>query len=584
MPPRPSLAAADSSRPSKGPCPLILAAARLRHSLLVPVLGLMLLAVLTVSARGDFPLNDDWVYGKAVQNLLAQHRYMTHPFAAANVVVHVLWGALFAAPFGFSFTVLRLSTLVLSVIAVWMAAECGREAGLSYGTALLCGLAVLSNPIFLNLSYTYMSDVPFMAFAGVSGIFYLRALKTNRTADSVWASVFAALAFGVRQFGVLLTLAFLLTLVYGRVRWGRKGLARHTAACAVPWVILGAGLAALKVAGGPSYTWLVLLEGAPMLYRILLALRYPFAALLYAGLFTLPLFVGRAVLLARRIERWTRRRWLTFGLIALAIDVVACGVVLLPLPLMPNVLRDFGTGPLTLREVYFDARDWAPVQIGAWWWLVTIPAIASAAVLATDLLYGVLPTVLRTDAPAVHKDWNGLRRDHVLFLTLWAVSMLAAPYNPYLPAVFDRYLLPASVPLAILAAAAIRTVGSTRAVQVAAAACLVLFVVSLACVQDYMAWNRARWTGIDQLLETYRADPLEIDGGYEYNGMYTSDTFMERAGTTDFNQMGPTGWWILDDAYAVSFLPRSGFRELERVPYFSFLGMETRHLLVLERK
>jgi len=584
VPPRPSLAAPDSSPPPKDKSPLILAAARLRHSLLILVLGLMLLAVLTASPRGDFPLNDDWVYGKAVQDLLTQHRYVTHPFAAANVVVHVLWGALVTAPFGFSFTALRISTLILAATAVWAAAKCGREAGLSHGMALLCGLAVLSNPIFLNLSYTYMSDVPFMAFAGVSGIFYLRALKTNRTADSVWASMFAALAFGIRQFGLLLTVAFLFTLVYGRVRWGRKGLARHTAACTVPWFILGTGLAALKAAGGSSYTWLVLLEGAPMLYRILLALRYPFVALLYAGLFTLPLFIGRAVLLARGLERWTRGRWLVFGLIAVAIDLVACGVVLLPLPLMPNVLRDFGTGPLTLREVYFGARDWAPVRIGAWWWLVTIPAIASAAALATDLLYGILPTVLRPDAAAVDKDWNGLRRDHALFVTLWAVSMLAAPYNPYLPAVFDRYLLPASVPLAILAATAIRTVGSTRAVQVAAAACLVLFVVSLACVQDYMAWNRARWTGIDRLLETYRADPLEIDGGYEYNGMYTSDTFMERAGTTDFNQMGPEGWWLLDDAYAVSFLPRDGFSELERIPYFSFLGMETRHLFILERQ
>ena len=46
---------------------------------------------------------------------------------------------------------------------------------------------------------------------------------------------------------------------------------------------------------------------------------------------------------------------------------------------------------------------------------------------------------------------------------------------------------------------------------------------------------------------------------------------------------GPIGWWIVDDAYAVSFLPRDGYSEIGREGYFSWLGFEERQVLMLRR-
>jgi hypothetical protein len=178
---------------------------------------------------------------------------------------------------------------------------------------------------------------------------------------------------------------------------------------------------------------------------------------------------------------------------------------------------------------------------------------------------------------------GSVRGGQTLFLMLWAVLMAAAPCNPWLPVTFDRYLLPALVPVAVLTAGLVPFHRLRRPHLAGLAVCAAVYVFSLACLQDYMAWNRARWEAIETLITTHGADPLRIDGGFEYNGMHTSDAFMEIHPDADFNNAGPHGWWILDDTWAVSFRPRAGHQEIARTEYFSFLGMERRFLLILRR-
>jgi hypothetical protein len=148
-------------------------------SLFLPLLLLWLLTLLLVSPKGEFPLNDDWIYGQTVQTLLDDHTYVRHPFGKPTAVAQVLWGALFAAPFGFSFIALRLSTLVLSLLGSWFTAKCARACGLSRHVALLFGCVVLSNPLNLNLSYTFMTDVPFCMATTLSAYFYIKALRSE---------------------------------------------------------------------------------------------------------------------------------------------------------------------------------------------------------------------------------------------------------------------------------------------------------------------------------------------------------------------------------------------------------------------
>ena len=80
---------------------------------LLLVICFWIAAVIAVNPIGDFPLNDDWAYGGAVRTLIQEGDFRLSGWTATNLLGQVLWGALFCLPLGFSFTALRVSTLVL---------------------------------------------------------------------------------------------------------------------------------------------------------------------------------------------------------------------------------------------------------------------------------------------------------------------------------------------------------------------------------------------------------------------------------------------------------------------------------------
>ena len=67
----------------------------------------------------DVPVIDDWVYAWSVEHLLKTGRLRVLEFSSVYPLAQILWGALFARVAGFSFGVLRLSTVVLAVLGCW---------------------------------------------------------------------------------------------------------------------------------------------------------------------------------------------------------------------------------------------------------------------------------------------------------------------------------------------------------------------------------------------------------------------------------------------------------------------------------
>src|SRR5689334_20901863 len=81
---------------------------------LAAITTLWLLAAWIVNVRGDFPVLDDWAYGHVVRTLVETHRFQPTDWMSVPLVAQAVWGALFCIPGGFSFTALRVSTLVLA--------------------------------------------------------------------------------------------------------------------------------------------------------------------------------------------------------------------------------------------------------------------------------------------------------------------------------------------------------------------------------------------------------------------------------------------------------------------------------------
>ncbi len=549
--------------------------------------GIIALSVLIVSPVADFPLNDDWLYAMMGQNTLDAGAYVAHPFVAANATLHAFWGAAVIAIFGFSYTALRVSTLVFTFLTVWFASRTAREAGATRRPALLAGLVVLVNPIVINLSYTFMTDMMFLAMIAGATWGYVRAFRTGHARDIAIGSSFSALALLVRQMGILHPAVFFIAWAMVFVRRRIIPSPAQIAAYIIPLVIGVALYEWAQSIGGDIYTWPNAWQNAPVSIIVLQIGRYVFASCIYFGLFLLPFAIAYGMTLLARRNAWSWMRTYWAGMILVWLLMFGCGFLLMPrpmpMPLLTNIIRDFGVGPLTLHDTTHLYPMWNPVQLGAiFWWPLTIIAMFSATILTIEL-------TTRLIRPAIARPNQGKRKvQHIrqaqhLFLIGAAAAHVLALQNPWVTVLFDRYLLPSLVPLAILSAVLLSRINANRTITVAMATCMICLAFSLVTLQDYFAWNHARWEAIEILRTEYGATNEQIEGGYEFNGTFTSDAFMDVNETTDFLEFGNYGWWTLNPQYAITFLPRDGFEYLEAVPYFSWLGMKEREVVIVKR-
>jgi hypothetical protein len=122
------------------------ALARRPHAGIALLVGAWLALVLLANPTGSFPLNDDWSFSKAVENLVDHGRLAFTGWTSMTLVAQVLWGAAFCLPFGFSFLALRLSTVVLGAIGIVAAYALLRELGTARRIGLLGAAVIGLNP------------------------------------------------------------------------------------------------------------------------------------------------------------------------------------------------------------------------------------------------------------------------------------------------------------------------------------------------------------------------------------------------------------------------------------------------------
>ena len=125
-----------------------------------------------------------------------------------TLIAHTIWGAFFCKIFGFSFTALRVSTLIVGWVGLLATFFFFREGGLEKKQAFWATLLIALNPLYLVLSFSYMTDVPFMCFVILSALFFLKFIHGKPNYHLVLATLFSIIATLIRQPGILLPLSF----------------------------------------------------------------------------------------------------------------------------------------------------------------------------------------------------------------------------------------------------------------------------------------------------------------------------------------------------------------------------------------
>jgi len=517
------------------------------------ILMLVFLSVLVfTNPQGEFPLNDDWSYGQAVQNLVQNHEYRLTNWTSMPLLTQVLWGALFSIPAGFSHFALRLSTLVLSLAGILLLLRLVHCGGTRRPEVLLLGpLCLLFNPVYLDLSHTFMTDVPYLTLT--MGSVLLLVLGTDRDNKLMLAlgMCAAVLATLLRQTGVLIPLAYGIACLTGRrVKAGGS--------------LLAAGFLIVTVVALVVYTqWLtvtgrlptgfhaqqsqvtsVLVSGLPAVARqVTVSLLTTFT---YLGLFALPLG-----LLFTAGARW-RRLFAFLGVSAALLGLTQ----VLHIGFPGNILSDRGVGPFTLAHTE---------QFSAF-----TGSAASKAVLGLLSLVGgalLLETLVRS-ARHFRTSWPT-----ALCLSLAGLSFLSLS----LVHQFDRYML-IYLPLIVVAAAAefYRNPPRRFAVVAAYAVLLAYAGFSVGAVHDYLSWNRTRWLAIRHLMSDLSVPADRLDGGFEFNGLYTYAEEYVRV-------PGKSPWWVKDDEYVIAYDVLPGYDVLQVYPVKSWLPSGIRSIQVLRR-
>jgi hypothetical protein len=456
----------------------------------------------------NVPLIDDWTYAWPIERLLSTGRLEVLDWTGNFAVGQVLWGAAWSALFGFSFSTLRLSTLVLGLVACAATYLMLRDLRVPRAVALVGALTLAVNPVFVVLSASFMTDVPFTACTTLALLCYARAAQLDRPRYLWWAGFWALAACSIRQVGIVVPIAGA-PLFFAR---GLRNVRAVTvgAALAVTWVAMAAlwlGLEALVGRTSMMTRWVDRLQGvlvvSPFSY-----FTYNLDLWIVLALFLLPALLSAAS---------TRSLWRSPTLAAAAVLAITTLVAVfggLPLPLAPSEtwnLREIGasralvSGSMPRESIWMD-------------WSARIAGLLAFTLLVAMPLHWLLPRLaatrralkVRIGVPAA---WSSNRAAammcHAAFVAGYlGITNLFWLYN-------DRYYLPLIPPLVALVLA-VHPVPRTapRPVWVPIA---LLAAASLIGSRDAFRFNLAVRHAWDALVSA-GVPPSDIDAGYAWNG------------------------------------------------------------------
>lgn len=300
--------------------------------LTIPIL-LYFGAIVLVNPLREMCIDDDWIYALTVKHLLQTGHYRPHDWASANMPFQIAWGSIFCAVGGFSFSALRLSSLVLGFFGLLATYGLAREHDLTPTQAGLVTLCMLVNPLFIRLGFTFMTDIPFLSCLTLALLGYTRAIRRQSYRTMLLASVVASFAILTRQFGVSLLGGLAVSWLAGRGR--RQQVALYVAGSVLPAMAAAAQL--LYTALRPN--WMMthyvgplqrdyLLDAAVVVKSLWrLAVIAPYIAVFSAPLVMLVLILrGRGLLKAQLAHTSGAREWRERLLLLIVATCVIAGL------------------------------------------------------------------------------------------------------------------------------------------------------------------------------------------------------------------------------------------------------------------
>jgi 4-amino-4-deoxy-L-arabinose transferase-like glycosyltransferase len=538
-----------------------------RRAGLVALLAVMAATAFVIPTMSPVATTDDWGYTRSVEILIHQGKLTVFPVVAATAVFQVLWGALFAAVFGMSLGMMRVSTLVMTGFGAIALYGLLGELRVAERRRLLGVAVYLFNPLAFILAFTFMTDAHFTALMTGSTWLYVRGQRPGQARWVVAGSGLAACAFLIRQQGALIPFAVALFLLCsGRLRFDRESLRAVAAVTALPIV---------AVAG--YYVWLFEVNDVPAVQQgfaaeaktaglsgtATLIRNLTFIELVYLGFFLLPLALAALPAARAMVSGLGTRGWLV--LVAwLAVLDTGLSVDGAHGTWMPYVGQFVGTGGLGPPDVLGSrARLLGHSERIA----ITAVCAAAAAVVALALCHGFARSSGTFRSPAGLVGWVAVAQ----------IAGVLPPSFHYLHRGYslDRYLLPL-LPLGIaLFLWATREARFLSAPGWVAVACLA--AISIVGTRDYLTYMDTVWS-VATYANSLDIPDQHIDAGAAWDGYHLYTYGLDNGITTARTRRGP--WWVFfygkptDSVVVVSGQLLKGYSVIAKQTYDPWWGPE----------
>ncbi|MEM6966481.1 MAG: glycosyltransferase family 39 protein [Bacteroidota bacterium] len=531
-----------------------------------------LLCIAIINPIGDFPLNDDWSYALNAKTLAVDNEIYFDDWGAMTLFAHTLWGALFCKIFGYSHTVLRLSTLVLGWGGMLASYYFFKEAKINEKLAAGLALLLAFNPIYFNVSFTYMTDVPYLCYSLVAAYFLLKYLHTSNIYNIVFATLFSVLATLIRQPGILIPIAFLIVALLKAHR-----TLRHFLHAALPSIITIVSLLFFMYwrktnyglsshFGNPSDV-LDNLSNGVFTYFIK---EKTHGFFMYWGLFLLPVLIYI-------FPKLINRKNLRLKLLALVLTLVSS------YPFWEkwhydfhgNIFYNFGLGPKTLGlpPLFGFSPDKLDTLPAVAWDKVKLIAFISGVI----LLFFIWKKGLQLATDLFKKKFNNLDWAALFGLAIAIGYFLFLLTNNFL---FDRYYLTVLPFLILIIFPKTPIILGSQSISrwsqsLAFFVFLALALFALAGTKDYLEWNKSRWEAIRYALVEKQIPVDQLNGGFEFR--YWKDKKVP----TNFDWEN-TGWWLDNqERYYLEFTELCGYETIKTFSNRRFVppGRDTIFLL-----
>lgn len=513
-----------------------------------------------INPFGEFCLNDDWAYAASVKTLINTNKFYTGQWPAMTLYAHVLWGLIFSKVFGFSFSILRISILVLSFISLWLTNNLFFNLTKNKIYSFSIGILLLFNPLFLGLSNSYMTDISFFCFFIMSILFFQKYYSKENSYYLIFGFSASIVAIFIRQFGIILPLSFLLVSLIQYLNNKSKKHAIFYSLLFSTFILLLLFLFehqnAKTLNESSSYQGFFYSKKTIKI-SLLETLEHFYVRLglflLYSGLFLFPILISETVSIYNRFKTSSYFSKITISIFLLLIIFVLhyfpCG----------NYIYNCGIG----LETTFDLLE-LKQNINHSYSNLLFNTLIIFSVIGNILLI-VLMFTFSSPIKQVKKYF--IRNPFQLFciLTLFFYTIFITISNSF----FDRYAL--TFFIIILLIITQKNFQLKRIPILTKIAISIYAIFTLLSIKDYFNYNKIKTIAINDLENVHFIPPQNINGGFEYNMWQSYSSNLKCDNSNNYKD------------YTLSFSLINGYSKFKQYSYQRYIPYKIDTIFVLHK-